>query len=796
MGQGFACATAWSPAVGVPASSAAAAAAVPRAGARWRAAPALQRGSPSAVGVSAAFAVGLAAVARGRRKRQTRRPRTSSAAPAVARCARPTEEEWLGDQGWGGAAGEAWKQAAKEVQGVPGRLGRGSAASSADAYDDQDEGFDENDQAGERPERRPRRDDREKMSRPSSASLTRKGIPIAGLEGNWQCPRCKNVNFATRFNCNRCAATKPSEMDLTEQEAERTAAFYENEGRDEDFEEEDEESEEEEEVEEDVDPEEVIFGSRKPFGQLGIMDERLLAALPKLGFTGSTRVQAASVPLILSEDRRAVVLNAETGSGKTLAYLLPAFELCLREKPREAECSSPTVLILVPGRELGYQVQMVARQIASQILGRKISVYSARTGWPENVPDILITTPRAAAQGLSSSLSSDEIARRQALARIKGVELLVLDEADMLLGGGCATNDVRTLLTALAAAYPDKKREVLAEAQVFYKGGVPVEVLDDHTLEWKEGKAQWNNDGTYNVMTEPGTWLKYVRRSNIKGPGIALFVENGPRVVLASATLPTNKNSIYREGARQGVQDHSLYNSGIGSPDWVIKRWFPNAVRIESEWIHRKHPGIVQQEWVHILGEKKNGEKRNFERRLRELVRVMKEEGPGVRTLVFANTPEACLAAEVSLKGENISCAGIHAGLPFEERIDALKQFAKGQVNVLLCTDVAARGIDLPLCRHVVQLEFARNAVEHLHRVGRAARAGRTSKTTSFWGEGDISVKDAILRAPSMGLSGDLLCRRGNRCRLRRTRKKQRKQEFAYMEIREKAREARVHTTR
>merc|ERR1712060_105507 len=116
--------------------------------------------------------------------------------------------------------------------------------------------------------------------------------------------------------------------------------------------------------------------------------------------------------------------------------------------------------------------------------------------------------------------------------------------------------------------------------------------------------------------------------------------------------------------------------------------------------------------------------------------------------------------------------------------------------SILLCTDRDARGIDLPVCRHVIQLEFAKNAVDHLHRVGRAARAGRLSKATNLYGVGDVAVHDAVMKAPAMGLDGELLTRRGNRGRLRRTRKKQRKQEYAYGEVRKLARIARVHTQR
>jgi len=553
------------------------------------------------------------------------------------------------------------------------------------------------------------------------------------------------------------------------------------------------EEEEEEELDPvpDVDPEEVIFGKHLPFAELGMSNKQLLSVLPQLGFNGSTRVQAAAIPQILGKDRRAVIITSETGSGKTLAYLLPAFEIVLRRPPRPKGCPHPAAIIVTPGRELGYQIYSVARQLSRALAkeGKSVRVHSSRTGWPVEAPDILITTPRAAAQGLQPCMSEDEVARRSALLRIRDVELLVFDEADLLLGGGSQTPDVTTVLTALATSLPDQAREVLPEAQRYYQGGVPVEILDEETLTWVPGKGLSNADGTFDIKYGDGKRDRYVSRSRLRGPGIALLIERGPRIVMAGATLAT-----YKKSRLNGVQWNKLFNSGIGSPDWVLKRWFPNALRITSKWIHHRHPGIVQQDWVFIEGEKRKGEVQNMPLRMEKMVKLISEQDTSIRTLVFASTPDKCLAAEMALKAVDVECCGMHASRSFGERLEALKKFATGQVSVLICTDLAARGIDLPLCRHVVQLEFAKNVIDHIHRVGRAARAGRESKTTNYYSAIDQPVVDAILKSPAMGLDGDLIRRRGNRGRLARTRKKQRRQEHTYTETRKIARISRLRT--
>eukprot|EP00930_Biecheleria_cincta_P064503 TRINITY_DN5009_c0_g1_i2.p1 TRINITY_DN5009_c0_g1~~TRINITY_DN5009_c0_g1_i2.p1 ORF type:complete len:747 (+),score=146.20 TRINITY_DN5009_c0_g1_i2:37-2277(+) len=551
-----------------------------------------------------------------------------------------------------------------------------------------------------------------------------------------------------------------------------------------------------EETPEFIDPEEVIFGQRLPFAELGIKDPRLLEALAKLGFMDSTRVQAACIPQILDKDRRAVVVSAETGSGKTLAYLAPAFELILQMGPRPRDCPHPAVMIMVPGLELGIQVSMVASQLAKAIKGsREISVFNARRSWPNKVPDVLVCTPRAAAEGLQPCQSEDEIARRVALERIRGTEMVVFDEADLLFDAGSHASDVRSVLTAIFASVPSASRQVLPEAQVYYEGGMDAQLLDMRELTWQPVKAFSNADGTFNCrLLEQRRWKKWVKRRYLRGPGIGLLVENGPRCVAICATLPSYTKSCYTKGKNAYVPNYDLLLEGKGSPDYLLKRWFPNAVRIQSEWVHRRHPSIIAQEWIYIDGETKEPFKLNLQERINTTLKLLKEQGPDVRTLLFAGNPDSCIKIEKALQDEHMECVALHAGVPFTERIEGLKKFGMGQVSLLVCTDIAARGLDLPICEHVIQVEFAKNSVAHLHRIGRAARAAKKAKSTALWGRTDVSLRNTIMQADQMGLTGEVLTRTGNRPRMRRTRKKQRQQLEMHDDIRARARMARYRT--
>jgi superfamily II DNA/RNA helicase len=112
-----------------------------------------------------------------------------------------------------------------------------------------------------------------------------------------------------------------------------------------------------------------------------------------------------------------------------------------------------------------------------------------------------------------------------------------------------------------------------------------------------------------------------------------------------------------------------------------------------------------------------------------------------VQTMVFVNTAEIARQISRDLQERGILNCEYHNMILETEKQVSLKRFRENEVPVLVCTDHAARGLDLPHVRHVVQAEFALNVVQHLHRIGRASRAGVQGKATNFY---DIRSKDLV----------------------------------------------------
>lgn len=116
----------------------------------------------------------------------------------------------------------------------------------------------------------------------------------------------------------------------------------------------------------------------------------------------------------------------------------------------------------------------------------------------------------------------------------------------------------------------------------------------------------------------------------------------------------------------------------------------------------------------------------------------------GKSVIVFANrTATADLLARVlRLLGHRVTA--LHSALPQRERIDSLGRFRAEAARVLVATDVASRGLDIPVVEMVVNFDVPRDPDDYVHRVGRTARAGKRGEAVTFVTQHDILLVEAI----------------------------------------------------
>jgi len=379
-----------------------------------------------------------------------------------------------------------------------------------------------------------------------------------------------------------------------------------------------------------------------------------LSALAAAHWPAPNDVQRAALPALLRQDDDAVI-GAETGSGKTLAYLMPAAQRAIAT--RRADTPYPAALVLVPNRELGTQLQRVAKRLGADTVwpftDDKLFSLEARHGgvlarWPYapgKAPDVLVATPSFAA-----AFDKD-------LDLWEGLSIVVLDEADMLLDGGFKKQIDRCLVA-----------------------------------------------------------LKRVERRRESGADLVEELQERCRRVVVAATLP---------------------NQGLRSVDSLVSKYFANATRVSNGDDALPMHGIVAT-LDHTFKKVKNDDERDA--LLTDLLQSTE------RTMVFCKTASRAQHLAERLASDGVAAAPYTKEVEPERRLATLDLFASSKINVLVCTDLAARGLDLPAVAKVVQFDFATNAVSHLHRVGRAARAGESACAVSFVDESNADLVAALAK--------------------------------------------------
>ena len=104
------------------------------------------------------------------------------------------------------------------------------------------------------------------------------------------------------------------------------------------------------------------------------------------------------------------------------------------------------------------------------------------------------------------------------------------------------------------------------------------------------------------------------------------------------------------------------------------------------------------------------------------------------QAFVFVNSKLGCARLARSLEREGLKTTALHGDKSQDERLKALESFKKGEVDLLVCTDVAARGLDIKDVPAVFNFDIPFNAEDYIHRIGRTGRAGATGLAVSFVG--------------------------------------------------------------
>ncbi|OQR90327.1 DEAD/DEAH box RNA helicase [Achlya hypogyna] len=384
--------------------------------------------------------------------------------------------------------------------------------------------------------------------------------------------------------------------------------------------------------------------ARHRFHTLGL-DPALVQALHAQDINTPSQVQREALPLVLDPARPNVVIGAETGSGKTLTYLLPLLQR-LRTYPHSMHAvRKPIAVIMVPNQELVKQIERVVQSLDPDV---PLACLTKTHAIPRRTP-VLVGTPKAIMQHASPK-------------DLVSVEMIVVDEADMLLGGGFERDTKQVLGTI--------RNQPL---------------VDPSTNEYIPG---------------------YHRDSDSDAPEEALAPEH--------ATIPTYGKLAVSE---------------------YLKRKFPDAVYAITDQFHRTLPTINQQ-FVHLKTQDP------AERRELLLQILANDDAATGSVLIFVDSVASAKELEQFLLDNDVACRALHKEIPRDDRSGILEAMSTTR-QVVVATDIAARGLDTRDVGHVIQYEFATNVVTHIHRIGRTARGGTTGKVTNIIGrENELVYKE------------------------------------------------------
>ena len=159
------------------------------------------------------------------------------------------------------------------------------------------------------------------------------------------------------------------------------------------------------------------------------------------------------------------------------------------------------------------------------------------------------------------------------------------------------------------------------------------------------------------------------------------------------------------------------------------------ALRMTNQplWIEATPPGTtaegIDERFYSVKPDKKNA----------LLISLINEPG-WQQVLIFTRTKAGADVLERLLQREGIKVDAMHSNKQMKYRTRALDRFARGEIRVLVATDVAQRGLDVDGITHVVNYDVPIDPEDYVHRIGRTGRAGATGTAITFVTAGDLGA--------------------------------------------------------
>ncbi|MET3803482.1 superfamily II DNA/RNA helicase [Nakamurella sp. UYEF19] len=243
------------------------------------------------------------------------------------------------------------------------------------------------------------------------------------------------------------------------------------------------------------------------------------------------------------------------------------------------------------------------------------------------------------------------------------------------------------------------------------------------------------------VIGTPGRLLDLAKGGHLQLGGIKVLVLDEADEMLDLGFLPDIEKVL---GMVPDVKQTMLFSATMPGPILTLARSFmsqPTHIRAEVASEGQTHLTTTQFVYrAHALD------------KIEMLSKLLQARGRGL-TMVFTRTKRTAQKVSDELVERGFAAAAVHGDLGQGAREQALRAFRAGKVDVLVATDVAARGIDVEDVTHVVNYQCPEEDKTYVHRIGRTGRAGKTGVAVSFIDWDDIPRWKLINDSLSLGFA-------------------------------------------
>jgi len=257
-----------------------------------------------------------------------------------------------------------------------------------------------------------------------------------------------------------------------------------------------------------------------------------------------------------------------------------------------------------------------------------------------------------------------------------------------------------------------------------------------------EPQIEQLQSGVEIVVGTPGRLLDLYRQGQLKLKKVARLVLDEADEMLDLGFLPDVEKIFTSTPERQQTM---LFSATMpGDIIALARRFMSQPVHIRTQ-DNDDESAVVSRVEQHIL-------RAHALDKIEMLARILQADGRGP-TMVFCRTKRTCQKTADDLAERGFKAAAIHGDLGQNAREKALADFKAGKSDVLVATDVAARGIDIDGITHVINYQCPEDDKTYVHRIGRTARAGAHGIGVTFVDWDDMSRWSLINQSLKLGLA-------------------------------------------